>query len=317
MKRLVFVLILLLATATVAAQGRYAAVLRVLNTGVEFRRINTEAWERARLNAEMPFGAGDTLRLNGEGRALITFAEGAELLLLPYSEVELLAFEQVDAALSLRLRLSGQAVIATSDAVEFSTFEARMAFATVTQPARHFALQSDAGATRVIVAVGTASLDVDGTAVSVRAGDGVRVTADSVEPAAALTPPMHFARLDSTLDACLGVAQATERDSVNIRQGPGNGYDIIGEVLNGESVEIVATTPQRDRYRIRFLSAFGWVVASGVVASCPELPIMPYDTLELVYGVIGITADDTRLLTPFFGARRDDYLFYPLPAGSP
>jgi hypothetical protein len=311
-KRLWLILVALLIAATVQAQLPYSAALRVLNVGVEFRRLNTEAWERVRQHAEMPFGAGDVLRLNDEGRALITFADGVELLVLPHGELEILQFEQAGDTLTLRLRFSGQAAGAVTDPARFSQFEIETAQGVVTQPAQHFALQVDESAARLIAAAGTAVFDAGGDTVSVSAGEGARITADGIETANYLASPMHFARLDSLLDACPGTARATERDSVNIRQGPGSGYDIIGEVPNGAPVEIVATTPQRDRYRVRFLSGFGWVVADGIVTACADLPVLPYDTLERVYGVIGITADDTRLLEAFFGTWRDDYLFYPI-----
>jgi len=316
LKRAILMILLCFAAVSAHAQARYSAVLRVLNVGIEFRRTHTEAWQRIAQNAEMPFGSGDMIRLNDEGRALITFVDGVEMLVLPHSELELLQLELTDDQFALRLDFVGQSAFYISDAISFSTFEIETGNAIVTQPARHFALQSDGETTRVVVADGEALVSVSASDVSVAAGDGVRITGDVIESVEALESPSHFARIDSVLDACPGVARATQRDSVNIRQGPGNGYDVIGEVLNGSEVEVVGTTPELDRYRVRFLSGFGWVVADGIITSCTDLPALPYDTIEHVYGVIGITEDDIRLLEPFFGTRADDYLFYPLPPAS-
>lgn len=314
MKRtLVMLIALFLMASSLRAQLPYAAALRILHSGVDIRRVNTQAWLPLMQYAEMPVGAGDRLRLNQEGRALITFASGADMLLLPYSQLELVAFEQeAGGDLALHARFTGQGVIAVSPETTFSAFSITMPHAVITQPAQHFALQADTDHARVISAAGVVEIDAADQRIRVEAGDGVRLTAGSVDYAASLDSPMHFARLDSALDGCQGTARATERDSVNIRQGPGNGYAVIGEFLNGAEVIIMGMTPDGERYRVLFLSGFGWVVANGIVNACAGLPVYAYDTLEQVISVHDISDDDERLLTPFFGTWRDDYRFYPL-----
>ena len=318
MRRWLFgVLLGLIVVTGVSAQSPYSAVLRIMNTGVELRRLNTEAWLATRQNAEMPFGAGDVIRINNRGRALLTFwddqGHSAEMMVLPYSTVEIMQFEVDAGTLRLQLRFAGQAGVQLGEGVRFAAFDIETDHGHVTQAAQHFAVQANDSATRVIVAVGAAEVTGAGQTVTVASGEGVRVRDTAIQSSTALTYPMNFAKLDSALDSCAGVANSTLYPSVNIRQGPGDGYDIIGEFINGDPVEILGTTPLGDRYRVRFLSAFGWVVANGIEATCPDLPVFPYETLEQVYGVIGFTDADLRLLEPFFGLRRDDYLFYPLP----
>ncbi len=317
MKRLLIVLISTLFATTVQAQAPYSAVLRIMNPGVELRRIHTEAWHSVAQAAEMPFGAGDLIRLNNTGRALITFADeqghSVEMVVLPYSELEVVQFEQENQAFLLQLRFAGQAGLLVGEGVNFASFNIETQHGNILQPAQHFAVQANASALRVVVASGAAEVTTAGQSVTVNAGQGARLLDGIIELSHPLNSPMSFARLDSALDSCPGVTASTLYETVNIRQGPGDGYDIIREFVNGDPVEILGTTPLGDRYRVRFLSAFGWVVANGIAATCVDLPVFPYETLEQVYGVISLTDEDLRLLEPFFGTWRDDYLFYPLP----
>jgi len=315
MKRTIPVLILLIFStvlpvqASITSQDELAAVLRVIYPGVELRRMGTEAWIRLRQGAEMPIGAHDMLRTDERGRALIWFADGVEMLLLPLTEQEITRFEPDGASFSLISALAtGRVIVTNTGAAQMFKVETDRLL--IMPDAAHVAISVEDGAVRVVVASGSVVAGYGDAEIELAAHDGLRMT-DEPEIAHDLPTPASFAHLDSALDSCPGTALATIRDSVNVRQGPGDGYAIIGEYVNGAPVEIVATTARSDRYRVRYRSSFGWMVSNGVISNCRDLPVLPYDTVEIVYGVIEPTLDDFRLLEPFFGGFLDDQIFYP------
>ncbi|HUN09080.1 MAG TPA: hypothetical protein PLQ56_20910 [Aggregatilineales bacterium] len=296
-------LLLMLLPFPTGAQDK-AAVLTVLYPGVEVRRANTADWLLVVQGAIMPFGVGDTVRTDERGRALLTFAVDAEALLLPQTAFTLTEYDSAGViAEQVGRGVYRRAVSAPA------AFEVITARAAVSLESGHFALEADAEATRLITAEGQATARLAAEAIAVPAGYGLRlqsVPSDRIP----LEQPASFARLDGVLDGCPGLVQADGVDYLNVRVGPGNGYDFVGQIDNGTPVALLGIAPGADRYRFQFLSGFAWVLSSGIETACTDLPILPYTTLEAVIGVLQPTEIELDLLFPFFGTPEDDTWFF-------
>jgi hypothetical protein len=322
MKRLVqFIVLIVLAVylpAHTNAQTEnptpYAAVLRVTFAEVELLRANTVSWLPLSVGAEMPIGAGDKLRTDYYGRAMIIFGDFAEGLVLPGS---MLAFNEYTLDESIRVAVeiqAGRAVFAVDEGVRFDHFQINVGRARVTAPAPMFGVQfnSDSGAASIIVGEGDTTVDVAGEMFTVAAGYGLRV-GDQVDPLAALEPPYNFARLDGMLDGCPAVIEARGEASLNVRIGPSFDYDTVGSVPNETPVYLMAVSPNGERFRIQFFSGFGWILATGVRNRCVGLPVLPYSSVEFILRVFRPQPRELELLRPFFGEAQDDVIFYILP----
>lgn len=290
------------------AQTQLAATLIVVYEGVELRRANTDVWLPLEQHAQMPFGAGDQLRTDLTGRGRLRFDEQGEVLLLPNSSLQLVTY--AGDPVELRLRLTqGYSVHTSESAPHIQHYAVETSHLVITQPAELFAVQKLRDSSSVVVALGTAEVQAGAQVQQVSAREGLR-SDQQRQQSATLEGLPHFAQLEAQLDSCTGLVAAQSRDSLNVRAGPGEGYFAIGLVDNGETVQIVAQTPLGERYRVRYLSAFGWVIASGVITTCRDLPILPYDAGERFVGIVEPDSWEAALLQPFFGTLEDDPLFY-------
>jgi hypothetical protein len=288
-----------------------AATVRILYPQVEIRRANTEIWLPLPQDAESVFGTGDALRTSRNGRAYLMLFDQAEVLILPNSTYEIQVFTQAaDDTLHIAARLTGRMIQYADSPTVFSDYVLDLGQAVVTTPAAHFATQStETGMAYVIVAQGEALLLVDNQPVSVAAGYGARA-GETISPVTPIEAPASFARLDGILDGCPGVINNEKDENLNVRVGPTFAYDVAGTILNGTVVPIVGATQDRERYRIQFLSGFGWVVANSVETDCENLPVFPYRTFEDIRGVVASSRRELELLAPFFGEPEDDLWFF-------
>lgn len=298
-----------------------AALLRVIYDEVEVRRANTTEWLALAVGSESPFGVGDTLRTSPYGRVHLRFASDLETLVLPSSTLELLTFEG-DSEIRLHLRVEGRSIHITPSSDAFESYRLETAFYAVTSPPQHFAVQTGMSVpsnsaeavpeAAISVAEGSAAVETgDETVIDVDAGFGMRVReGDVTSTPTALDYPAHFAQLEGLLDGCSGLVMARGEESLNVRVGPGLGYDEVGIAENNASVPLLGVTIGADRYRIPFLSGFGWILAIGVQTDCDNLPVYPYNTLEVNNGVIQAEARELELLQPFYGTPEEDYWFY-------
>jgi uncharacterized protein YraI len=60
---------------------------------------------------------------------------------------------------------------------------------------------------------------------------------------------------------------ASFEQGVNVRQGPGRAFPIVGGIREGTRSEILAINPDGDWYRLRYWNRSGWVLASLVTVS--------------------------------------------------
>lgn len=114
-------------------------------------------------------------------------------------------------------------------------------------------------------------------------GSGVtapETTAESAATREMLAPtstvqPTTEAATEAVSGASSGPPVATVREAVNVRRGPGLNFPAIGTFTQGQAVEILASNPASDWYKVRFGTGEGWVFGgllnlSGNLASVPR-----------------------------------------------
>jgi uncharacterized protein YraI len=99
--------------------------------------------------------------------------------------------------------------------------------------------------------------------------------------------------------------QARMRQIVNVRNGPGASYELLGTAQSDAIFRVVATTPERDWLQIDFQGQRGWVLATLVEAVAVEgvpvdsnVPPTPIPTPTLT--PVPPTATPTVQPTPYF-----------------
>jgi hypothetical protein len=296
------------------AQQPNAAVIEILYPGVELKRADTGDWLKLVVNSQSPLGAGDSLRTNDDGRALISFSTAAQTLLLPKSEYTILNFEQnSDNTYDIEARLlQGRSIQRLLSADTVATYQLQTEHITVSQPAALFALQVEPGlASAVIVGSGSALIATPDAEISLATGEGLQAAPTPGE-VITLAAPYRFSFLSVTAEVCLGVVQATlpNTDSVVVRAGPGENYPRLGKIPNGAQIAILGMIENGKRYRIPFLSGFGWVITNGVIPqNCDDLPILP-GTAETVNSIRNAQPLELAFLQPFFGSPEEDTWYY-------
>jgi hypothetical protein len=308
------VLVLLLLQAPVSAQQPVAAVIQITFAGVQLQRANTEGWLPLPVDAQAPFGIGDTLRTDKTGRALITFVDAAQTLVMPGTEYKLEAFDQTDKQqinITARL-LKGRTIQQIIDASKVASYQVNLQHMTLQKPTALFATQvlPDASSD-VIVAQGSLTASKGTDAVKIQAGNGLRAT-DTLGEIRPITPPQGFSFLSVTSKTCVGTANATlpGEESVAVRIGPGEDYLNLGNIPNGSPVPVIGKAESGQRYLTPYLSSFGWMIANGIIlSSCDTIPIVPA-VAQPIDGVINPQPFEMDLLTPFFGTPAQNVQFY-------
>lgn len=222
--------------------------------GVSIQRANTSQWLGLRLNAEAPFGVGDSLRTNVFGRAQLWLLDGASILILPQTTFTLSQFSaDADGRAVVTVRLEGRAIIQITQSEQFAQWYIDSPHLQVVAPARHFAVQSSPQATYVIVAEGEASVSTVTmqNVTRLREYNGIRGT-ESLSSPIRLSAPASFAQVDGILDGCIGVISARNQMNLNVRLGPSEVYDVVGTVGNGDVVRLLGVSPNNERYRIAY-----------------------------------------------------------------
>ncbi len=290
------------------ADDQYAATLEIARRGVEVRRVETRQWIALPQGAQIPVGAGDQLRTRRSGRALLSFVDGSQLLVLPSSALTIETYRPVsDEAWQLQARLDGVGVmrnVAITD-LALATFNF-----TVSDAIAHFAIWADPSQADVItVAEGAITVSTrDARAYALNAGEAFRYAPD--EPLLlTLDAPFNRARvLVATDSTCAGSIQT--RDDAGVYLGAGTGYEQRGFIDEAGTYPLFARTRSGFWTRIQFGNGFGWIVTELVDVRC-FLPIVPDDTGERTREqVIAPSTQELDLLRPFFGDLSDDPWFY-------
>ncbi len=299
------IVILLMSAFSVHAQTpSYAALLTITHSGVEIRRANTEAWVALPENSESPFGVGDVLRTDETGRALLTFLDQIDLLILPESTYELLEFgNELDA------RINGYAVQRQTQTPRFRAYRLEVmgsAPLVVTSPAAWLAVWPDV----VTVAEGEAKIITNDVEHTVTAGEGIRAVPGGEPDITPLESPLNAARLVGLLDGCPGEMDTVNNLNVNVRFGSDLRQGVIGNIPNATPVSVMGVNLSGTWYRIQAFSGFGWVQQPLVANTCADLPILPDDQFERSIGIFEVLPLELALLEPFFGPPTSDLWFY-------
>ncbi|MFN8527052.1 MAG: SH3 domain-containing protein [Anaerolineae bacterium] len=298
----------------VSIRGQAAEIageLRILYPQVEFLRWNTFEWLSVRKDAQFPVSVDDAIRTDREGRALIQFGDSSAYL-LPTSQLEII--EATPDRLIVHLtdgRLLVQTSNGGSNAIYVTTDRAQ-----VDTPSAGYGVQVLADETSFISTSGTLEITSQAEGITMNAGQGMRIR-EQADPVVDLAGLNNFARIDSLLDGCPAVIQARGEASLNVRVGPSLAYDTLGSIENGMPVYLMAVSPGGERYRVQFLSGFGWVLATGIQHRCTDLPVLPYSAQERIIRVIHPSAEELSLMYPYFGAPEDDQILYILPEAEP
>jgi hypothetical protein len=303
----------LTASTITHAQDDYAAALTITQPGVEILRVGTEQWIELPIDATTPFGVGDVLRTDNTGRAYLQVLD-SELLVLPESQFELLAFDVGDGGkASFEGYAEGRTVYHIPDASLFQQYSIRSPHLTVSQAAERFALESKADAPAyVVVASGEAVIEALGESVTLGADEGLQVS-DAVSPVVQIADvPINFARVESRLYGCAGVISTAGDVKLRVRAGPNDNFFYMGSIDDNTPVEMMGFAPGGggDWYRIQFLSDFGWVLASVIESNCSDLTEYPRSGVVNPPGIVLVKDFEIPLLEPFFGQPTDDVWFY-------
>ncbi len=306
-------LVFIFMPAAVSAQQPVAAVVQITYAGVQLQRANTQEWLPLPVGAQAPFGIRDTLRTDKTGRALITFGDATETLLLPNSEYQLISFDQFKQQYNLSLSLiSGRSIQRITDASAIIDYHIHLQNMTLQQPTMLFATQVEPDAfSDVIVAQGNLTANKDEQSIDLQAGSGLRAK-DKLGEVVPITPPQGFSFLSVTSATCRGLANATlpGEESVAVRIGPGEDYLNLGNIPNSTKVAVVGKADSGSRYLTPFLSSYGWLIANGInVESCDNIPIVPAEA-QIINGVINPESFEMDFLTPFFGTPAQNVQFY-------
>lgn len=299
-------------TASLAGDN-YAAILRVTASGVQIKRLDTINWAELPLDSESPVGAGDTIQTDSDGRAIIHFEEGIELLLLPGSNYSIIKFSQLDdGRWQLGASIDGRLIQHVTDPSQVGSYTLETSFFTVIEPSIRFAVQTRAsGVGSIVSAGGEVILTAGDQEVAVPANHGFRIS-DTDRSITSLTKPANFALLDSMLDGCPGTVNTGLRADLNVRTQLGVHYYVMGTIENDQEVQIMG---QRNSdfgiwYRIQFLGDFGWVTADSVETECQRLPVIENTAPDYPAGLSRVSADEMALLDSFYGSPADNIWIY-------
>jgi hypothetical protein len=300
------VLFILLAPLTVHAQNtddNLAAIAQITYSDVTFQRDNTITPIALPSGATTPFGIGDTLRTDTTGRVWITLPDIGQVLMLPDSTVTLTVFNET----TLSADVEGLVAFTfTNTAINLNLNTGDF---TVTAPAAAFAIWNNPDTPDTIfVSDGEATINtIEQEEYTLKAGDGFNAAYEAV---AELEPPLNEARLIASIAGCAGVIDTDDDENLLVRAGSAIDSLSMGAIPDGDTVEILAISANDLRYRVQYLSDFGWVEALAVETTCANLPILPVPYTEYFRTAIDITRAESNFLMPYYGPPLQDPWFY-------
>lgn len=302
MKKLIIIASLLVAVVvghdTTRAQTDLAAVLEVIDAGVEVQRAGTTNW--LPVSRESIVGIDDLVRTDATGVARITFFEtGSEVELTPNTTFRINEYSGDEASgyttsLEVLTGITRQQVQRFVDAR--SSFEIITPGIEMTVRGTEFLVRvEDNGRSALITEVGEVSAAADNQDVPIEAGFGVR--AEVAGELSAVVPATNFEELDAGLDGFDATFENNGDVRLNVRLGPSLDAERVGSLPPSDIEAVYGTDPTGLWYRIAFRDSFGWIYAETFMANVPAdvtLPIYPADFSEDItsYDYLGDTAAD-------------------------
>lgn len=294
-----------------AATDTHAAVLTILHEGVTLQRADTEAWLPLAAGSVAPFGSGDHLQTGETGRALLTFWDGSQTLILPrstYHLAELVIANNTGVRLSAHL--TGTAVHRLHTPSPALDYRLTLPGLTVMQPANWFATWGNAdGSGTVTVAEGTAEISLGDQVLALAAGQGLTSDA-ATHTLIEYDAPWNEARLQGVINGCPGTVHTTNGVELRVRVGPGVGYVVQGAYDYEQPVQLMGVNESGGWYRVQFLSGFGWMQKLGVETACTDLPILADGTIETPLYIIDASEDEIDWFRMFFDFPVKNMWFY-------
>ncbi|MBW7884785.1 MAG: SH3 domain-containing protein, partial [Caldilineaceae bacterium] len=109
------------------------------------------------------------------------------------------------------------------------------------------------------------------------------VNANGVALTTPKTAVLSLANTAAAPEATANQVKLSVTEIVNVREGPGTGFAVLGQVLPGEAYDVIGKTPSADWWQIDYGDGIGWVIASlastngsedaiAVAESIPEAP---------------------------------------------
>lgn len=294
------------------SEEHYAALLTVTHAGVQMMRENTAQWLDLPSGSEAPFGIGDAVKTDEEGRAIIIFQDAINVLILPRSTYTIIDF-RVDKGLYLSAKLDGDMLQQVFSGSSIRAYSLVTPVLTVVQPAQWMGIWSrggEAGAAVVAEGEGGIEANATGEGFSLSSGGGVRLEAEGEGTFATIEAPLTAPHLEGHLKGCPGKIQTAKELNLNVRVGPGFSYTVIGNIDNNAFVQLMGISEFNTWYRIQAFSGFGWVRRELVQSNCDSLPVLPTGSREYNTGLHDIQPDELALLQPFYGLPESDPWFY-------
>lgn len=309
---LLWALVVVLVSGARAAQPGLSAQLNVLHTEVDVQASGAANWVRLRPGAQTAFGPGDRLRTSHTGRAYLTFADGFEVLVLPDTTFELLAFGEDEARqITFAARLDGHVIQHGLPEAQVDSYQLQVGQLMVSRPADLFAAWSGVEGYDVLtVAQGTAEYNTDDTVGDVTSAQGLLVRAAGDAFITGMESPFNAARLIGAQSTCTGQIQNGGEAKLNVRAAPALGSSVIGNIADQSVVPIMGVNERGNWYRIQVVTGFGWVRAALVDNDCTGLTVLPNDSLENNVEMFEVSEQELAFLEPFYGQADSNVWFY-------
>jgi hypothetical protein len=302
-----FLFSLLIGLWVVGAQAQEsAAVLDVRSGKVEILRVNTETWIQIGVGAVMPFGSGDRVRTNDQGRVGLAFGQTGEMLILPSSEFALNDYtETID---GVRLDASIDGLLVQRWTTPPSEYRLGMANDALLSSGNHSAVWVQEKSN--VLAEGTATFSpADEDEIELTTGD--LAWHDDTLQVLRLDGTLNAARAEAELYGCPAVVQTVGDVGVLVRRGIGQFNERLGLIPDESVVAALAINDAGYWVRIQYLNGFSWIVEDALVIDCPDLPRLSDQTRpERIYNIVNATDAEVDLLQPFFGLPQEDAFFY-------
>ena len=307
MKLSLLMLVLLFLIAPFTAQES-AAVLEVRSGKVEIQRVNTEAWIQVGIGAVMPFGSGDRVRTDEQGRVWLTFGDAGDMLVLPTSEFAISDYSETSNGVRLTASLDGLLVQRWTTLP--TEYRLTMANDTLLSPAYHSAAWVQEQSNVIAIAEGETIFVPAGEEELVVMGGDI-VWHDVQLQVLQLEGASNAARAEAELYGCPAIVKTVGSTGVLVRRGIGQFNERLGLIPDDSVVAALAINDAGYWIRIQYLSGFSWIIKDALEIDCPDLPRLSDQTPpERIYNIVGASEQEIALLQPFFGLPSEDAFFY-------
>ncbi|MEL6273342.1 MAG: SH3 domain-containing protein, partial [Chloroflexota bacterium] len=329
-----FFCLCIMMTSTALAQDDVqdvAALLTVTYPGVEVRRVDTDAWIALSQGAVTPFGTGDSVRTDETGRALISFGDDSDILVLPAGQFNFGEVNSTPEGILAQIGvITGQLIIQAREntfadlsvaldwelARTYSQAIIQDGFSAVSDHRQttpiHVSLKQFDAAALYVVAEGQMGFVGETAFANFTEGNaGAYGRPPDADNLSSIEFPFNVAQVEGELYGCPGTVTTDGRD-LNARNGPGTANVQYGQFPNGADVFVMGLVESGGWYRVQYRSGFGWVQRLAVDLMDPdcELATLPDDAFDIPNRVINPTEREIELLAPFYGTPDDDPIFY-------